>query len=412
MRTITSDKNNKVFVLFAATVCFYAYGSAGVSWLWGIPVSIRYLLTLVVSVFFGAVTKPMINRKYFILILLLLLYSFVIMVTNNSNFFYDLLSAITFITCSSAVITLPLDKKRTLLKYINNCMVFILTISIPAWLLYIKGFPLPHGNQFNHENGFHILTNFYFFLLNGNGNEIVLSFDKFCSIFLEPGQLATPCAFLFFANGGKLLRYDNILYLIAIALSFSLIAYGLIIGGLLWNSLFVNKKHRLLTLILLVSALTTLTISLVKAEDSDNPLYALIIARLAFDDEKGIVGNNRTTDAFDYTYDKMMKSGDKWFGISDRIGEDSDLATNCSGYKKTILFHGVVGLSLLFLFVFAVYRFNVCSSTTIFFIIAILAHIVRDLLGSPLWLFIILLGMYVLKDNSRNIELSKIKQNR
>lgn len=410
MRMVETEKNRNVFILFAATVCFYAYGSAGVSWLWSIPVSIRYLLMLVVSIFYITSSKPQISPKSFVLILLFICYCFVILVTNNTNFFYGLLSTVAFITCTIAVVTLPLEKKRTLFKYLNNCMVFILTISIPAWLLYINGFPLPHGSQFNHENGFHILTNYFFFLLNGNGDDIILSFDKFCSIFLEPGQLATPCAFLFFANGGKLLRYDNILYLLAIAMSFSLIAYGLIIGGLLWNSLFVNKKHRLLTLIIFVSALTTLTVSLVKAEDSDNPLYTLIIARLAFDDEKGIVGNNRTTDAFDYTYDKMMKSNSKWFGISDRIGEDSDLATNCSGYKKTILFHGIVGLSLLFLFVFAVYKYNVCSSTTIYFIIAILAHIVRDLLGSPLWLYIILLGMYVLKDNSKNIKLSKLNQ--
>lgn len=406
-------KNNRfIFVLFAATVCFYAYGSAGVSWLWSIPVSIKYLVMLVMSIFYLKFSKPKISPKSVVLILLFLCYCLEILVTSNTNFFYGLLSAVTFFSCTMAVVALPLDKKRTLLKYLNNCMVFILTISIPAWLLYIYGFPLPHGSQFNHENGFHILTNYYFFLLNGNGDEIVLSFNKFCSIFLEPGQLATPCAFLFFANGGKLLRYDNILYLIAIAMSFSLIAYGLIIGGLLWNSLFVNQRHRLLTLIILVSVLTTLTISLVNAEDSDNPLYALVIARLAFDDEKGIVGNNRTTGAFDYTYDQMMKSNDKWLGISERIGEDSDLATNCSGYKKTILFHGIVGLSLLFLLVFAAYRFNACSSTTIYFIIAILAHIVRDLLGSPLWLFIILLGMYVLKDNSIKIEMSKLKQSK
>ena len=220
MRTITSDKNSVVFVLFAATVCLYAYGSAGVSWLWGIPVSIRYLLTLVVSVTFLVATKPKISSKSFILILLFFLYVFEILVTNNTSFIYGLLSAVTFLFCSIAVITLPVEKKKTLLKYLNNCMALILTISIPAWLLYVLGFPLQHGSQFNHENGFHILTNYYFFLLNGNGNEIVLSFDKFCSIFLEPGQLATPCAFLFFANGGKLLRYDNMLYLIAIAMSF------------------------------------------------------------------------------------------------------------------------------------------------------------------------------------------------
>lgn len=297
--------------------------------------------------------------------------------------------------CSVSIILLSPERKRDLLSVFTKGTAFIIIISLPVWVLYLIGVPLPHDDTILFENGFHILTNYHFFLLNGFPGEALI--PRFTSVFLEPGQLATPCAFLLFANNCNFKKKEVVILLIAILFSFSLIGYGLLIGGLLLHSLLLSKKYRILKSVFLLLFFSVVTVLSVRGDNEDNPFYALIISRLEYDDEKGITGNNRTTTFFDVKFDRLMESSNKYWGIATEIDDNNNWTSNTSGIKKFIVMYGLVGLFLLSFFLFLLFQKNQCAYSWVFLIVVIMGFIPRSMLLSPYWLYIVLLGFPYLK---------------
>ena len=293
------------------------------------------------------------------------------------------------------IILLPTHNKQRLLSIFTTGTVIIVAISLVGWLLFTLGVPLPHSPLIVHENGFHRLYNYYFFVVSEN-TQFQL-FPRFSSMFLEPGQLATPCVFLIFANNLNFKSPKIIILLIAVLLSFSLVGYGILIGGLLLYSFFVLKRHRILITSSLLLLLFTFTVFLIKIENQNNPIYTFIISRLKYDEEKGISGNNRTTEYFDYKYKRVMSSSDKYLGIAREIDRNNDWTANTSGIKKFIVLYGLVNLLLLSIFFLKLLKDNWCINSIVFFIIVLVGFIPRSMLLSSYWLFICLTAVPVLK---------------
>ena len=296
--------------------------------------------------------------------------------------------------CSCSIILLTPDKKKRLLSIFTTGTAIIIAISLPAWILYLLGCSLPHGTTFEHPDGFHILTNYYFFLLNGYPGDTLI--PRFASMFLEPGQLATPCVFLIFANGCNFRNIKVILLLLAVIFSFSLAGYGMLVGGLLLSSFFNSNKYRIFKGFLLLSFFATVTIASIRFFDETSLLNKFIISRLEYDEDKGIVGNNRTTYIFDYKFEQMMSSHAKYFGIAKDIDQNSNWTSNTSGIKKYIVYYGLIGLFFLFIFCILLLAKNWSISSAIFFIVVIVGFIPRSMLLSPYWLFICLTAIPVL----------------
>ena len=347
------------------------------------------------------------RNKYFAIsffLFLSCLYGAIISLRGNT---YLVLSYLAIFVSMASIIGLSKDQKEFLLNFIINSFVVILTISLAAWILYLLGIHLPHSSLILHRNGFHEYYDYYFFRLTYHSS--IGIFPRFSSIFLEAGQLGTPCVFLLYLNAvkNKLISYKNIVLFVAILLSFSLIAYGLLIFALVTITWIKGSKYRLPLTVVVILLLAG--VSLYFISTSDSVINELIFSRLESDDEKIITGNNRTSIIFDSRFDVFIKSEDRYLGIHNQLSSGYDWTFNCSGLKKAIVHYGIVGLFINSLFIISLFWKSRSMSSLCFLIILIISYYVRDLLFNPMWLSIAILGFLTFSEECA-ISQERIKQ--
>ena len=321
---------------------------------------------------------------------------FMLYIKHPQVTFFRGITTIGGICCVSSVLLLSNDDKERLLDFITNIIVFISIFSLVGWIMHLVGYNVPVFQHVDLNDELHDLNNHYVYY--DNVDQAVSVFPRYRGIFIEPGQLATPYVYLFFARGGKVRDWKNIVLLISILLSFSLAGYVTLVLGLFLNSFIGNKNHKFIKIFSFSLIVGTIAFFIIKAENSDNPLYTLIIERLKYDEESGIAGNNRSDDVFDYYFAQYLKSKDIVFGIGDEIEiGDSSWTNHASGIKKFFLNFGLVGVIFMILLTLGLLKASFCSRTLVFFIVLWTAYIVRDLLQSQFWLIIAILGFYNLK---------------
>ena len=391
--------------LYVFSLCLLVYAGANVSWLSVVSLRLLYFVVLAFAIIKMMQKGVSVSSKKIIWLLVWFIYGLMVVVTHNVGFNGFIHQIFVFLVISS-VILLSIDEMKYLLKALTVCFVVILVVSIPAWILYLLGVPLPHTGPHYHENGFHVYYNYFFFTTSAKVTSS--DYSRFSSVFLEPGQMATPCMFLFHINTkeGRFFRFENIVMLVAVVMSFSLIAYGLLIVSLVANQI-RGVRHNNGIAILTIIILAGLTIYFVNHEE--NAVNELILSRLEFNEEEGTIsGYNRTTEDFDIRFDNMMNTSNKYFGIHDE--ENLDWITNTSGYKKFIVLHGIVGLTLLMLLMLILLWDNFNGASLVFIIMVVVAFFVRNLLTSTLWLSITIIGMYILgrSQNTKNTRCSDI----
>lgn len=380
--------------VYTYSMCLYVLAVADVSWLSRLPLSVICLYISFISVIKMANRKKTVTSGEAVLFFIMLIYCLFSIAICKFSFFKEL----AFFLAMLSIIMLPIKEKLFFFNAITNCFVFILLISIPAWILYLLGVPLPHSGIIYHSNGFHEFYDYYFFRVSSKGLSL---FPRFGSIFLEPGQLATPCAFLFFLNGANFNR-KNLVLLTAIGLSFSLIAYGLVLFGFMAYRFMSSTKYKVLKI--LSAMILVLGVSLYFSQDevSDDPVRTMIISRLEYDDEYIISGNNRMSNEFRWRYDSFMKTDDRYWGVHEKLENGYNWTKNSSGILKFIVQRGLIGLFLLLLFFFMLFWNERCMATFIWLVILIAAFVVRNLLQAPLWCSIAIVGFYLLAKLSNN----------
>lgn len=378
--------------LYVFSLCLMVYAAADVSWLFFIPRPPLYVLAGLLSITKMLNTGAHSTKKKIIWIVIWLVFNIIIVVFAMSPL--ALLFRLLFVLIMSSVILLSLDEMKYLLKILTNCFVLILLISIPAWILYLIGVPLAHTGPHYHEDGFHVYYDFYFFTTSSSEGS---TYSRFSSVFLEPGQMATPCAFLFHLNSreNKLFQFKNVIMIVAIIMSFSLIAYGLLLFSLVVNRM---SRSRFKVPATIITLLLIGGLGLYFTSHEDNAVYALIVSRLEYDEETTIAGYNRTNEYFDSRYEDLMHSKDKYFGIH---GQSLDWTTNTSGYKKFIVHNGIVGFAIVMALMLVLWLDNRKRSTLMFVIMVIVAFLVRDMLTTPLWMTCAIIGMYILGADSK-----------
>lgn len=398
METGKNKVKDKFLYIYIICICLFIFNRANVLWFEKMPELAMYFITIVVSLL--KITGGTGKLEYRNLSLIMILFVFSLMMAFVW-FYSGIISFIwvmAFFLAMTSVIMLPIGEKRYLLKVLTNCFVIILLISIPAWILYLLGVPLPHSNLIYHSNGFHVFYDYYFFRLSQNASYAL--FPRFSSIFLEPGQLATPCAFLWFLNGANFSR-KNIILLVGLILSFSLIGYGLMIAGFITARLYRSARYRLVKVVFALIAVIAVSLYFSRNENSDDPVKTFIVSRLEYDTEKVITGNNRTSEYFDIRYELLMKSSDKYWGIYKELKEGDNWTYNCSGYKKFIVHRGIIGFAVFLTFIFFLFWHNRCLSSFVFLILLLAGFFVRDMLQTPLWLSIAILGFYIFYRDSK-----------
>lgn len=360
--------------------------------------SIRVFITIVCLIKMSQ-NATIILRKQSLPLLLLFIYCMYSMIVTHIGDKNVFIKYVALFLSMTSIVMLTKEERLFLLKLLTNVFVIILSISLFGWFLFLFGFNLPHSGLIYHWNGFHEYYNYYLFRIAASSMESEFM-PRFQSIFLEPGQLGTPCVFLLFLNllEDKMWKFKNIILLLAILLSFSLISYGLLLIVFLSISWFKGSRYRVF--------LTMLTVVLIGAvyyfvSYSDNAVNALIISRLERDDEMVIVGNNRTATIFDINYASFIRSSNKYFGIHNELSTGYNWTNNSSGYKKFIVHEGIVGLVLFMILIISLFLKNKNIRTFVFLVVLVMAFFVRNLLQNPLWLSIAIIGFYSIGDDKK-----------
>lgn len=183
--------------------------------------------------------------------------------------------------------------------------------------------------------------------------------------------------------------------LIGTLLSFSLAAYGLLVGAIL---IILYQYRKYLWISVLLSMYLGVGLFSITYNDGDNVLNMAIVSRLEMTDEGEIAGSNRTSMAFDSTYEKFLRSNEIWTGVGSKAfgvrGDGSDNVTiGCASYKRYFFLRGIIGSSLIVIFLILYCFYYHSSWSWGFLIIYVVANLIRDYPTMEMWMYLYLLAI-------------------
>ena len=399
---ILSANKKGLFYIYATIVFVLMCASNRIMYTNHISESIFLLLSVIQLLFFYIFLG---NRRKHVVDMILICFgfmSFLLFFKYPEHSVYRAIIYIGSFSTLSSVLLLSQRDKSALLEFISNVMSVLLTISLIGWCLYLAGYTFPVFEYVDFNTDTHFLNNYYVFYHSADA--ISDSFPRFRGFFVEPGQLATPCVYLFFARGAKLLDRKNIILLLAILFSFSLAGYVILLIGLFLKSLVIDKKFKIARIIGFVLVISSIGLYSIKNASENDPLMSLVIERLEYDEELGIAGNNRTSTDFDNHFDQFLKSDKIILGMGDEMRMDySNWTNHASGIKKFFVNFGLMGIITMIMLTCLLLKYYYCRETLVFFIIIWMAFLVRDMLQTQFWLILAMLGFYNLKINTLNL---------
>lgn len=370
-----------------------------ISWLWSIPyfwLVFFAFITTVIAFSGGLFHFDKQQNKA------LLVYVVVVIITTIRSPYLNLFTIIQNITHGFVVVGvlfLSMQYKKILFDWFVRVFSFVLIITLSAWLLYLVGIQFPHGPMVDMGDGFHYMYNFGFFVVSAGS--IGAETPRFASVFMEPGWVGTMCCFVLFGIRFDRKSYTTYLCLFGILLSLSLSAIvNLVVCGLLWTVVAGNKKNRFIYWLGASALVASMFLFAVFYKGGNNALNRKVVERLAYDEDLGIVGNNRTNDVFESEFEYVMNSSDRWFGIGDGIDRDfmetNKWYSHSSGIKKDIIDNGLIGAGLYLLLLFLLYIRYKNKPCLIFLICFLMASFIRNLWRCDFYLIFYILTLSVL----------------
>lgn len=357
---------------------------------WFIPQSFLTFISFISLVFYLPYNKLYVTNKRLLSVILIS----IIFVYEGLKIYP--ISILSWMQLSSRIILVSVlifskyDFLYKALKFIIRVTAIIILVSLIFWVMYLIGVQLPH--YFVTTNNYYDHSVYYFFLLN-NGSVI----PRFAGLFLEPGHVGSTACLLLFLNGLTLKKWENVIFIIAILLSLSLAAYGLLIGcvGL---HLFIKSKKAFLKLIPYLVVLFLLVIFFSNYNGGDNPINEKILMRLVFENGE-MAGNNRTSVAFDNAYDSYIKSERVFTGMGrDVMAAESGVVGILNGtatWKRYFFLRGYVGCVLLLFFLFYYFYAYSTKRGFAFLILYLVCNMIRDYPLDELWLYLMVISLPV-----------------
>ncbi len=256
--------------------------------------------------------------------------------------------------------------KHALFDVFNKVFWWIIAISLSFWILFLVGLPLPH-EYWRGEN--YAFENYYFFLKAAYYNFSL--FPRFCSIFLEPGYVACYISFLLFIKKYDFRDWHNIVYLVALILTFSVAGWLLFVVGLIP---YLNQRGRVKwAYVAFVIIAIVAYFYFVRNEDS--AVGMLIGERVRFEDGS-MVGYNRASDELeDYWNNYFWKSDKVLFGLGEQYLTNFDFGASVD-MRAYIIRYGIIAAVLYILFLLScLIRYR--SRLGVWFFIIVLAFVYR-----------------------------------
>lgn len=261
------------------------------------------------------------------------------------------------------VVLLHREYLEDLFYTFQNVLGIILGLGVFFWILHLIGYDFLPSQDIafgTTEDGMgHIIEQYYFenhylYLVDKTWFirlfSDIPSFVRFQSIFLEPGYLAILMMFLLFINRFDLKDHRNKVYLVTLILTLSLAGFIMTILAFIAHKMQFSRKR----IVFLVSIGLSLFVAysfISEYNGGENVINEAIISRLEVDEEKGIAGNNRTSEAMDEQYISFLSSPDVVFGL-----RNSKMLEFGVGYKAYLIKNGLIGMVMFVVFLLWVAR--------------------------------------------------------
>lgn len=294
--------------------------------------------------------------------------------------------------------------KSKLYKSLDFFLKFLCLISLLGWFGLMFGLSLPHYHTVTNDYYDHEV--YYLFLFNRTEFEFL---PRFAGQFLEPGHLGSTCCMMLFINRYNLRKLSNWIYLVSIAMSFSLAAYCLFCIGLFLYFYFSGKKV-LMKLLLALSFVGALYVFAITYNNGENDVNNRIFARLEFVNGK-MVGNNRTAPVFDSYYNNWLDRGDVFLGFGrGNLQRHKELQLGTAGYQRFLFQHGFLGVILVFLLYAMIFMRDRSRLGFGFALLYIICNFIRDYPYRPLWLLTFVLAIPILASKEETELLTENKE--
>jgi hypothetical protein len=253
------------------------------------------------------------------------------------------------------------DEQKKIATMTTTIFAWIIGISLVAYLLVFAGIDMPYSVINKPDNtSYPPFINYGLFITYADNMEFLQK--RFQSIFTEPGQFGTIGAIFLYINRYELRRRSILIIFISVLMSFSLAAYVLLVIGYLIYIVTRNRKvYRTITKIILITALLGGSGYYCYLVYPEFMVSRLILSRLEYSEDRGIRGNNRTSDEFNHYYKTkfLTSTTNILWGKSLNEAEQFFLRTESgSGYKVFLYQHGVISMILLLLLYWSIVFVN------------------------------------------------------
>lgn len=232
----------------------------------------------------------------------------------------------------------------------------IIAVSLVCYLMVLAGVSIPYTVDFYGDmtsDSYYLARN-YFVLIQLSSRFTDIAFERFQSIFLEPGYLACLIVMMFYIDKFKFKeRKSNIILLIALLLTFSIAGYLLFVAFYMIRTM-KGSKYKILSIIGVLFLALGVYLYGTYYNEGDNEVNTQVLKRLQYDGERGAIeGYNRTTEEFDAYFDDFIFSNKVVMG--DYQGYERLFASGGPnvGIKYYIVVYGLLGLLAYCLFLYS-----------------------------------------------------------
>ena len=293
---------------------------------------------------------------------------------------------------------LKYEDLQNVTKNIVKCFYIIISASLLLYLLNIFHVPIPSMGIVEYNQ--YQLNNFYYIYTDSLTYE-----GRFTGFCLETGYFSLLCICLLAVEGFDFSKKSSKIFLLALLLSVSLEGYLLLVIGIVITSL-SKAKHlsdSSLRIIGLFTLFAVLLFIITNYNGGDNIIAQKILERLVFDEDLGIVGNNRENILSGTVIDDLFYSNSVWLGIGyEKLFSALNFegADACS-WRLFVLSYGAIYTIMFFLLTLYLFNKTIKMKTTTIFIIMWLDFYPHGDLFSEVLYFYVIICLLNLKNSSK-----------
>lgn len=274
------------------------------------------------------------------------------MVVAGGSFFSSKLflpDIIVYFTLMSPILTffmLEKDDLNKVLGGIDKIICVLVFLSFVVYLLVTIGEPISSSSLQNY-NQYYFYNYFYIFIDKYNNG------GRFSGFTIEPGYFSLLLVSLLLIKRFDFTKISTYIYFVALLFTLSLGGYVLgIIGYTLQKFLEQkNVQKSLFVFFIITSFITIISIIIFSYNNGNNIVVEKIFERLVFDEDLGVVGNNRENLIAEDIIDTYFYSDKVWFGIGAKeLAQALDFeGVDISSWRIFILSNGAIYTIVFFL---------------------------------------------------------------